>query len=381
MSVYLDYNASTPIDKRVLDAMVKAYCEFYGNADSRTHNHGVNARQAVEDARESVGSLLGVTKNEVIFTSGSTESDNMAIQGLAEYGIASGKRHIITTSIEHKAVLETVKYLAEKRGFEAEYINPDESGRIDADVLLGRVRKDTLLVSVQHVNNETGMIQPIEEIGAALADTDTFFHTDATQSCGKLIDELRKMQYDLLSLAAHKLYGPQGVGAFIMRRKKNKKLPIQPIMFGGGHENGYRPGTLPVALIVGLGKASDLAQKENKKLLAAFKANRERVLAAIEASGVQYHINGDQRYCMDNTLNISFTGIDSEALMIATKEYCSISNGSACTSHDYIHSYVLKAMGLPEERVESAIRLSWGTGPIDIDDFAKLLAFAKGMQE
>lgn len=381
MSIYLDYNASTPIDERVLDAMIKAYHEFFGNADSRTHNHGNSARQEVEKARESVASLLGISKNEVIFTSGSTESDNMAIQGLTNYGLETGRKHIITTSIEHKAVLETVKHLEKRRGFEVEYINPDESGRVSTEQVLSKVRPDTLLVSVQHVNNETGIIQPISEIGAALADTDTFFHTDATQSCGKLVEELRATKYDLLSLAAHKLYGPQGIGALIMRRNRNKKPPVQPLVFGGGHEGGYRPGTLPVALIVGLGVACDFAQKENKKRLVAYEENKQRLLEAIEWSGVQYIINGDQYYSMNNTINVSFTGIDSEGLMIATRQYCSVSNGSACTSHDYSPSYVLKAMGLEKGRIESAIRFSWGTDPIEMEAFDKLLSFAKGMQE
>lgn len=381
MSIYLDYNASTPIDERVLEAMIKAYREFFGNADSRTHNHGTTAQQEVEKARESVASLLGIAKNEVIFTSGATESDNMAIQGLLDYGIETGRKHIITTSIEHKAVLNTVKHLVEHDGFEADFVAPDESGRISAMQLLSLVRPDTLLVSVQHVNNETGLMQPIQEIGATLAETSTFFHTDATQSCGKLIEDLRSVKYDFLSLAAHKFYGPQGVGAFVVRRKNNKKPPIQPLVFGGGHENGYRPGTLPIALIIGLGVASDLAQKENKKLLAAYKKNKSIILDAIEQIGVQHVINGDQQYCMDNTLNISFNGIDSEGLMIATKQYCSISNGSACTSNDYSPSYVLRAMGLPDERVESAIRLSWGIEPIDEKALVKMLIFAKGMQE
>ncbi|MEN3005448.1 cysteine desulfurase family protein [Dehalobacterium formicoaceticum] len=381
MSIYLDYNASTPIDERVLYAMIKAYRKFFGNADSRTHNHGTNALQEVEKARESVAALIGVAKNEVIFTSGSTESDNMAIQGLRDYGVETGRKHIITTSIEHKAVLDTVKHLVKHDGFEADFIDPDESGRISATQLLGKVRPDTLLVSVQHVNNETGIIQPIQEIGVALAETSTFFHADATQSCGKLVDELRSIQYDFLSLAAHKFYGPQGIGAFIMRRKNNKKPPIQPLVFGGGHENGYRPGTLPVALIIGFGVASDLAQKEYKKRLAAYKKNKQTILEAVEQIGVQHIINGDQQYCMDNTLNISFNSIDSEGLMIATKQYCSVSNGSACTSNDYSPSYVLRAMGLSDERVESAIRLSWGTEPIDPKALDEMLTFAKGMQE
>ena len=381
MSLYLDYNASTPIDERVLEAMMTTYRTFFGNADSRTHNHGTNARHEIEKARKCVADLLGVAKNEVIFTSGSTESDNIAIQGLRDYGIETGRRHIITTSIEHKAVINTINHLVKHDGFTADFIAPDESGRIGATQLLAKIRPDTLMVSVQHVNNETGVIQPVAEIGAALAGTSVYFHTDATQSCGKLVDELRDLQYDFLSLSAHKFYGPQGIGAFIMRRMDNKKPNIQPIIFGGGHENGYRSGTLPVALIVGLGIACNLAQTEYKNRLAAYKSNKQAILDAVKRIGVRHVINGDQRYCMDNTLNISFNEVDSEALMISTKRYCSVSNGSACTSNDYSLSYVLKAMGFSEGRVESAIRLSWGSEPINIEEFEKLLVLAKEIQK
>lgn len=371
MSLYLDYNASTPLDDRVLDTMINAYKCFYGNPDSRTHDHGTNAHKEVEKAREQVASLLGVAKNEAIFTSGATESDNLAVFGLAEHGISSNKKHIITTAIEHKAVLEPFKVL-EKRGFEVDIILPDETGRIDASELLSKVRSDTLLVSVMHANNETGIIQPIQEIGEALFRTETFFHIDAAQSCGKLVDELKKAKYDLLSLTAHKMYGPQGIGALILRTKKYKKPPIKPILFGGGQEGGLRPGTLPVALILGLGKACEIAEQEHVKNIEAYCTTKKRILDTITSSGVVFEINGDTRHCMPNTLNVSFLGVDSEALMIATKQYCSISNGSACTSHDYSHSHVLAAMGLADERIDSAIRISWGKGTYDLSILEKL---------
>lgn len=379
MSIYLDYNASTPIDERVLEAMLSAYRDFFGNADSRTHDHGTTARREVENARTQVASLLGVLKNEVIFTSGATESDNMAVLGLADYGIETGRRHIITTAIEHKAVLESCKHL-DTKGFEIEYITPDDSGRVDATTLLKRVRPDTLLVSVQHVNNETGIIQPIKDIGEALTRTETFFHTDAVQSCGKLVEELKEIQYDLLSITAHKMNGPQGVGAFVLRRKNNKKPPIRPLVFGGGHESGLRAGTLPVALIIGLGKACELAEQEHINNQKSYEANKNALLEMINASGVVYKINGDSDFCMSNTLNISFLGVDSEALMIATKQYCSISNGSACTSHDYSHSHVLTAMGLTKEQIESAVRFSWGIGKIDKSLINNLLSIVKNLQ-
>jgi len=376
MSIYLDYNASTLIDDRVLETMIHTYRNIQGNPDSRTHDFGQNARQAVEQARQQIADLLGIIKNELIFTSGATESDNLAILGLAEYGIAQGKKHIITTAIEHKAVLEPAKVL-ESRGFEVEFIRPDQSGRINADELLSKVRPDTLLVSVMHANNETGIIQPIQEIGAALAGTATYFHIDAAQSCGKLVEELRHTRYDLLSLTAHKMYGPQGIGALVLRTKGYQKPPLQPLCYGGGHEGGLRPGTLPVALIVGLGKACQLAAAEYQVNQQQYQTIKEQILAALQASGVDCDINGDQDYCLASTLNISFRGVDSEALMLASKQYCGVSNGSACTSHDYRPSHVLTAMGLPEARIESAIRISWGYDRFAITQVQALLETAK----
>jgi cysteine desulfurase len=376
MSVYLDYNASTPIDERVLEGMIAVYHNFYGNPDSRTHEFGTNAQKQVENARGQVASLLGVAKNEVVFTSGATESDNMAILGLSEYGIANNKKHIITTAIEHKAILEPIKIL-EKRGFKIDYISPNESGRIDAQLLLNKVRSDTLLVSISHANNETGIIQPVEEIGDTLSKMDIYFHIDAAQSCGKLVEELKSTKYDLLSLAGHKMYGPQGIGALILRMKKYKRPPIKPIMFGGGQEGGLRPGTLPVALIVGLGKACEIAEQEHTKAIDGYRQTKKILISELVASGVAFEINGDQQYCMPNTLNVSFLGVDSEALMLATKQYCSVSNGSACTSHDYKPSHVLAAMGLSDERIESAIRISWGKGYYDLAEIHKMLDVIK----
>ena len=217
MSVYLDYNASSPIDERVLAAMHTAYRDFFGNAGSRTHDHGISARREVEKAREQTAALLGVEKNDVVFTGGATESNNISILGLAEYGRETGRRHIITTAMEHKAVMEPARHLAQS-GFEVDFLRPDESGRMTAGALLGKVRPDTLLVSVMHANNETGIIQPLKEIGGGLAERDVFFHTDAAQSCGKLVEEIQSLRYHLLSLTAHKMGGPQGVGAFTFRR-------------------------------------------------------------------------------------------------------------------------------------------------------------------
>ena len=382
MAVYLDYNATTPIDERVLDAMIGVYHTQYGNADSRTHTHGDAARAVVENARMQVASLLGVNSGEVFFTSGATESNNIAIQGLQEYANTTGKKHIITTAIEHKAVLETVKAMG-ARGFEVEFIYPDVSGRIDANKLLGKVRKDTLLVSVQHVNNETGIIQPVKEIGAQLNERCILFHVDATQSCGKLVDEIRELEYDMLSFSAHKLQGPQGVGCLILRKKNYKIPPIKGIMFGGQQEHGIRPGTIPVALVAGCGKACELAEKEYKKNNYIVKEIRNNLITALNDSGIDYSFNGDQEYCISSTLNLCFNGVSSEALMLSTKQYCSISNGSACTSKSYEPSYVLTAMGLPVQRIENSIRISWGpTKEIDalIQDYNKMLMIVKTLQ-
>lgn len=359
MGIYLDYNASAPIDERVLNVMIDVYRNAYGNADSRTHEYGNQARKIIEKAREQVASLLGINASEVFFTSGSTESNNIAIRGLIDYANETGKKHVITSGIEHKSVLETVKSLA-KDGFQVDLVKPDESGRVNAAEVLNLVREDTLLVSIMHANNETGTIQPVMEIGEELSKRCILFHIDATQSCGKLVPELKDIKYDMLSLSAHKLCGPQGIGALILRKKRYKLPPVKAITFGGQQEHGIRPGTIPVALVAGLGEACQLAELEYDSNIALLKEKKEAVISLMEESGLKIHFNGSQEYCMPNTLNVSFDGVESEALMLATKQFCGISNGSACTSQDYSPSYVLTAMGLDQDRISSAIRLSWG---------------------
>lgn len=360
MSLYLDYNASTPLNDEVAEFMAGLLSAQYGNADSRTHDHGTAAREVVETGRRHIAALLAVEPNEVIFTSGATESDNMATLGIASYGIETGKKHIITTAIEHKAVLEPLKHLA-SQGFNVDFVAPDDSGRVSVNSITSKIRKDTMMVSVMSANNETGVIQPYIEICDALDGSGVYFHIDAAQSCGKMVDELRKAKYDMMSITAHKMYGPQGIGALILRNRKYKKPPVKPITFGGGHENGFRPGTLPVILIAGFGKAAEIAIYNHITNWQRYVEIKADILRLLAASGVRYEINGSQEVCMPNTLNVSFLGVDSEALMLATKQYCSLSNGSACTSSDYAHSHVLTAMGLSDERIESAIRMSWGT--------------------
>ena len=232
MGIYLDNNSSSPIDERVLAVMVDTYLNSYGNADSRTHNHGEQARTIVENARKQVASLLGINSSEVFFTSGSTESNNITIQGLEEYALETNKKHIITSAIEHKSVLETVKMM-KKKGFEVDIVNPDLSGQVNVQEILDKVREDTLLVSIMHVNNETGIIQPVDILGAELEKRNILFHVDATQSCGKLVDEIRNLKYNMLSFSAHKLKGPQGVGALILKKKRYRLRPVKNIMYGG----------------------------------------------------------------------------------------------------------------------------------------------------
>ena len=381
MSVYLDYNASTPIDPRVLDVMIEVYRNEPGNADSRTHDYGGQTRKVTENARKQVAELLGVTPEEVFYTSGSTESNNIAIQGLRDYAALTGKKHIITTSIEHKSVLNTVRYM-ESQGFEVDYVSPDISGRVSAEDVLKRVREDTLLVSIMHVNNETGTIQPVNKIGETLAEKDVLFHVDATQSCGKLVEQIRNLHYDMLSLSAHKFRGPQGIGALILKRRNYKLPPVKNIYFGGQQEHGLRPGTIPVALVAGMGKACELAQNEYKKEAKDNQIIKNEMLNLLNSEGVRYELNGDPQYCIDSTLNICFEGVSSEALMLSAKQYCAISNGSACTSKSYDPSYVLKAMDIPIDKIESSVRISWGSGTNHneiIDNFKKMLKIVKDL--
>lgn len=359
MSVYLDFNASAPIDSRVLDYMIDIYKTVYGNADSRTHEFGDSARKVVEKARGQFADILGINKDEVFFTSGATESNNIAMQGLKAYGNKSQKKHIITTSIEHKAVIETAKYM-QTEGFDVDFVDPDLSGRVSAEKIRNLIRDDTLLVSVMHVNNETGIIQPVQEIGDFLTGKDIFFHVDATQSFGKLVPDLKLLKYDMLSMSAHKIGGPQGIGALVLKKKKYRLPPVKGIMYGGQQEHGIRPGTIPVALVAGLGKACELAEAEYEVNRNKCIEIRNRIFYLLNKSGVQYEINGDYIYSVPSTINICFPGVSSEALMLSSKQYCGISNGSACNSNSYKPSYVLTAMGLSENRIDNSIRISWG---------------------
>lgn len=362
--VYLDCNATAPMEPAVRDAVIRWFTDEIGNAGSRTHEYGVRAKRAVQTAREQVAAVVGASADEVLFTSGATESNNLAILGIAPHGEAADCRHIVSTAIEHKAVLEPLEALAAK-GFTVTLVKPDAGGIVSAEAMRAALRPDTVLVSVMHVNNETGARQPIEKIAAALKEHDAYFHVDAAQGFGKDLDGLRCPRIDLISISSHKVYGPVGVGALVARRRGFKKPPLAPLSFGGGQERGLRPGTLPVPLIIGLGLAAERAGKNAKEREARCAAIRAEALAALQPLGIRLH--GDPERILPHVLNLSIAGIDSEALMVALKDLAAVSNGSACTSQSYEPSHVLAAMGLPEEAVAGAVRLSWCHMTPDVD--------------
>ena len=369
MALYLDYNASAPLRKEVLDVMVDAYTHVIGNADSRTHSFGTTAQKFVQEKRQQIASVLNVDPTDLIFTSGSTESNNMAILGIAKWAKENGKTHIITTSMEHKAILEPLRHL-EQQGFTADYVNPGLDGRVAVEDIVSRIQDKTALVSVMYVNSETGIIQPVQELGKILESKGVYFHIDATQALGKLNNEIRHTKYDMMSMTAHKIGGPQGIGAFILKRGKDfKRPPIEPLMYGGPQERGYRPGTTPVALIAGFAEAVRLSEKEHDTMMAKCAAIKENFLQAIQ--GMDYQINGDPKYCLPTTINISFTGLDAEAAFLCLGDDFAFSNGSACNSAGHKLSYVLEAMGLDQKRRSEAIRLSWD-GSVDVD-FSKFV--------
>jgi cysteine desulfurase len=375
MPTYLDYNASAPIDERVMERMVEVYKYSFGNADSRTHIFGTTAKEIVAQSRSEISEILNIDKTDLIFTSGSTESNNIATIGMLQHALCSGRNHFITTSIEHKAILEPMKRLAEQ-GCVVDFVDPDESGRVKVEDILNKVTDKTLLVSVMHINSETGIIQPVQEIGEALANTKTFFHVDATQSLGKMNANIRSLKYDMLSFTGHKFGGPQGIGGLVIRRGSDyKRPPITPLFYGGQQERGIRPGTTPVALVAGLALAARLCEDEHLELSEKCSKIKATFMDAIK--NLDYKINGDPQYCIPGTINISFTGVDAEGIFVALKDEYAFSNGSACTSGSFSPSYVLTAMGLSEDRIASAIRLSWD-GKVK-PDFSKLVAYIRSI--
>ncbi|MBV8227899.1 MAG: cysteine desulfurase DndA [Verrucomicrobia bacterium] len=363
-TIYLDCNATTPIEPTVRDEVLRYFDTEFGNAGSRTHDFGTRAKQAVQKARDQVGAVVAAERDQIIFTSGATESNNLALLGLRVFGETSGRKHVISTQIEHKAVLEPLEEL-QRRGFEVELIPPNSGGWIDVVQLREVLRPDTLLVSVMHANNETGVFQPIDEIADELEGHEAYFHVDAAQTFGKAINSLRNPRIDLISLSGHKIYGPKGVGALIARRRKFERPPLRPLVFGGGQERGLRPGTLPVPLIAGLGLAAELAKEnraERETVTRRFRKNLEKALLPLKPK-----IHGDQSRVLPHVINLSFPGLDSEAVMVALKDSIAISNGSACTSSSYSPSHVLLAMGIPRFEIAGALRFSWCHLTPDVD--------------
>ncbi len=356
MQVYLDCNATAPMEPAVKEAVLRYMTDDYGNAGSRTHEYGNRAKQGIQTARLQVAKALAVEPDDVIFTSGATESDNLAILGLAPFAMQQGRRHIVTTAIEHKAVLEPAESLR-SRGFDVTLVLPEPGGYVDPDRIRAALKPDTDLVSVMHVNNETGVEQPLKEICEILANHDAYLHVDAAQGFGKRNGPLTHSRIDLLSISSHKIYGPKGVGALITRRRGMNRPPLEPLAFGGGQERGLRPGTLPVPLIVGMGLAAELARKNADVRQKTCLAYRDQVLSGLASLDPQ--LNGDQQRVLPHVVNVAIPGVDAEAFMLATKGFIAISNGSACTSQSYQPSYVLKAMGMPTERIQSSLRFSW----------------------
>jgi cysteine desulfurase len=372
--VYLDYNATTPMDPRVLEAMLPYFVTEMGNPGSRTHVYGQRAKDAVDRARGQVAGILGASSDEIIFTSGATESDNVALLGLMQHGLDTNRKHVVATSIEHTAVLEPLRRLR-TLGFEVELLPVASGGYVEPDVVRARLRPDTLVVAVMHANNETGVLQPVLEIGELLAETETLFHVDAAQTYGKEVEALQRLKCDFLAISGHKIYGPKGIGALRISGRVTQRKLLQPIMTGGGQEKGLRPGTLPVPLIVGLGAAAELAREEYRGRRTQAKMLKKKFLR--ELTAVEHRINGDLARMQAHVINVSFPGVDSEALMLALRPEIAISNGAACTSSGHRASHVLRSMGLPEDLLATAVRFSWGTGVNEIPKEALLEAISR----
>jgi len=338
--VYLDNNATTPLDPRVLDAMLPFLKGEFGNAASRSHQFGWTAEEAVEKARKQVAAVLSANSKEIVWTSGSTEGNNLAILGAARMYAEKGK-HIITCRIEHKAVIDPCKYL-ETQGYDVTWLDPDGKGRVSADQVRSAIRDDTILVSLMFANNEIGTIHPITEIGAVCKEHGVLFHTDATQAFGKIPIDVNEMGIDILSLSAHKIYGPKGVGALFVRRKK-PRVRLVPIIHGGGHERGMRSGTLNVPGIVGCGEAAEIAMKEMPTESVRIRKLGEKLWNGFNSQLTEIFLNGDPDHCLPNTVNVSFLYVEGESLMMGFSDLA-VSSGSACTSASLEPSYVLKGL-------------------------------------
>ena len=352
--VYLDYAATTPVDKRVAEKMIPYLTETFGNPASNSHAFGWEAEEAVEKARADIAALINADPKEIIFTSGATESDNLAIKGAANFYKTKGK-HLITVKTEHKAVLDTMREL-ERQGFEVTYLGVQENGLIDLEELKAAIRDDTILISVMWVNNEIGVVQDIPAIGEICRERKIIFHVDAAQACGKVPVDVEAAKIDLLSMSGHKVYGPKGIGALYVRRKPRVRLEAQ--MHGGGHERGFRSGTLPTHQIVGMGEAFRIAKEDLAQDMAHYRKLRDIFLKGIEGIEEVY-INGDLEHRAPNNLNVSFNFVEGESLIMAVKELA-VSSGSACTSASLEPSYVLRALGRNDELAHSSLRITFG---------------------
>lgn len=371
LPIYMDYAATTPVDPRVAEKMMQYLTPdgIFGNPASRSHKFGWQAEEAVDIARNQIADLIGADSREIVFTSGATEADNLAIKGAAHFNQAKGK-HIITCKTEHKAVLDTCRQL-EREGYEVTYLTPESDGILDLDKLAMAMRSDTTVVSIMHVNNETGVIQDIEKIGEMCRERGIVFHVDATQSVGKLPIDVANLKVDLMSFSGHKIYGPKGIGGLYVRRKPRVRIEAQ--IHGGGHERGMRSGTLPVHQIVGMGEAYHIAKQEMVTEMPRLLALKNRLWDGLKDIEEVY-LNGSLEHSVPNILNVSFAYIEGESLMMALKDLA-VSSGSACTSASLEPSYVLRALGLNDELAHSSIRFSIGrfTTEEEIDYVIKLI--------
>jgi cysteine desulfurase len=353
--IYLDYQATTPMDPRVLEAMMPYFTYKFGNPHSRSHSYGWEAEEGVEKARAQVAKLIGADEKEVIFTSGATESNNLAIRGVAEF-YKDRRNHIVTTVTEHKCVLDTCRHL-EQQGFDVTYLPVQKNGLVDLEALRAAVTDKTVVVSIMAVNNEIGVIQPLTEIGKICREKKAFFHTDAAQAVGKIPLDVEAMSIDLMSISGHKIYGPKGIGALYVRRKPRVRLV--PLIVGGGQERGFRSGTLPTPLCVGLGEAAEIAMKEMDAESKRLAKLQTRMLKGLNAKLTDIHVNGDLEHRIPGNLNIGFAYVEGESLMMGIKGL-SVSSGSACTSASLEPSYVLRALGVEEDMAHTSLRIGLG---------------------
>lgn len=354
-TIFMDYQSTTPIDPRVLDKMLPYMTVRFGNAHSRSHQYGWEASNAINEARKHISNLIGSSPDEIIFTSGATESNNLAIKGLAQF--YKNKNHILTTSIEHKCVINTCRDL-ENKGYKVTYLPVNKKGLLEPQTVLDNITNKTLLLSTIFVNNEIGVIQSIKKLGDICKENNIFFHTDAAQAFGKIPIDVNKLNIDLMSLSGHKIYGPKGVGALFIR-KFNKRVRLNPLFSGGGQERGYRSGTLPVHLIVGFGEAAKIAKEEMFYDLEHVNKCYERFYKKIKNNLQYIYVNGDEKERYKGNLNISFAFVEGESLMMAIKDIA-VSSGSACTSASLEPSYVLHALGIKDDLAHSSLRIGFG---------------------